>query len=141
MTWTEPLTAEARTINARRFVVVLTTGGGMIIGTADCYLDRANRWGYLHEITITDRNGAPRQVRRAIVLAIREAMRYGAEHGIQRCAGQVSPELRDLVAALTDADERPRSGRYYMTADLATARTRLLDRTEPDGTPKDDQVP
>jgi hypothetical protein len=136
MTWLEPLTAEARPVNRRRFMVIIFTGGGQIIGTADCYLDHRNHSGYLHEILITDPAGGPRQVVRAVVLAIREAMRYGAENGIQRCFALVSPQLRDLVASLTDARERPRAGRYYMTADLATARTRLLARTEADGTPR-----
>jgi hypothetical protein len=134
VTWTEPLRADARDISPRRYAVLLFTGDGQIVANAQVYVDQVNRAGLLHEIHVTDRDGGPRQVRRGMVLIIREALRHAADLGIQEARGIVTPNMRELVAELTGA--RPRTlgpDLEIFEAPLADARSRSLERSDGDG--------
>ena len=133
MTWPEPLRAEARNINQQRYIVLLITGEGQHVGNVLCTIDRRTRCGTMHELTLTDDGGAPRQRLRGLVLMVREAFRHAADAGITRGSTDAPEQMREFAARMLGFEGRPRGDRTRFSGDVATMRSHILGVTDGDG--------
>jgi hypothetical protein len=74
--WKEPLIASTKEVAVRTIVVVVHNGEGVPVAHVLCDHGGSSRCGVFGEMRVIDGNGGPRQVARALVLLIREALRY-----------------------------------------------------------------
>jgi hypothetical protein len=131
--WPEPLAATARDIDEYRFAVDLTDGSGTTVATVACLVNRGARCGYLADLNITAPNGAPRQIRRAIVLAVREACRHAQALGITSTHAEFTPAMRVLGERLAGRAAEPHGPRFRVAVDLAQTCSHLLNTTDNQG--------
>ena len=102
--WIEPLTPSARATSEFEFVVTVSAGDGTGVAEVRCPHSAAAAFGYFGEMSILDAGGGVRQTMRALVLLVREALRYAAEIGITRVRTDVPPRLRAFAGQLSGID-------------------------------------
>jgi hypothetical protein len=134
MTWTEPLTADARDTDAYNFIATVTDAAGVKCAAVPCAVNRAAGCGMFGAMEIIDQDGAPRQRIRAMVLLVRTALQYAGSIGVRRVETELPDDrLLDFAARLTGREPERRGVRLYFAGDLADIRSRTLEETNGDG--------
>lgn len=131
--WSEPLAVRVEDAGAYAFDAIVADGGGRDVARARCAINRGARCGVFGEMVVLDGAGSPRQRLRALVLLIREALRYGAEIGITDVAAETPEALEPLVSRLSGVTPSRAGGRRRYRLALHAARTRVLDETDDSG--------
>jgi hypothetical protein len=132
--WPEPLTAVTEPIASRTVAVTASAADGTPIARVLCAHGGPARCGIFGEMRIIDDGGAPRQRARALVLLVREALRYAESIGIAHVATELPPGASDAVRGFA----RRMSGRIEdnvgeLRGELAAVRSHALDTTDADG--------
>ena len=134
--WEEPLTTSIDTADAHHFTVRAYAGDGRKpIAEVRCSLNRTARCAAYGEMIITDRNGAPRQTERAMVLMVRAALQHAQENGAQYAMAEVPEKMIEFtqrLSGLTGAPVGKTASRLFF-GDLTEMRSATLDTTDADG--------
>ncbi len=127
--WPEPLIASTDEIDRRTVAVTVAAGDGATIASVLCAHGGPTRCGIFGEMRIIDANGAPRQIERALVLLVREALRYAASIGITRVETEAPPRLRAFASRLSGLAHHD----GVFAGDMAAVRSHHLRVTDADG--------
>jgi G3E family GTPase len=99
--WVEPLVAGTADAGSHTVAVTVTAGDGAVAARALCAYSRAAGCGFFGEMVIVDAAGAPRQRARALVLLVREALRYADTLGITHVETEAPVRLRAFAARMS----------------------------------------
>lgn len=138
--WVEALAARVEEAGEYAFDVIVADGGGRDVARVRCAINARAGCGVFGEMEVLDAIATPRQRLRALVLLIREALRYGAEIGITDVGAEAPRRLEALVSRVSGIAPDEAGGRRvaaetrvrYRGA-LHAVRTRALDETDGDG--------
>lgn len=108
--WIEPLTASARDNGEFEFIVTVSAGDGLAVAAVRCPHSARAGFGYFGEMAVLDPGGGARQTIRALVLLVREALRYASEIGIMRVRTDVPPRLQAFAAQISGVEPRADRG-------------------------------
>ena len=98
--WPEPLTAVTEPVASHTVAVTVYAADGAAVARVLCAHGTQVACGIFGEMQIVDDRGAPRQRARALVLLVREALRYAASIGITRVETEAPPRLRAFAARM-----------------------------------------
>ncbi len=99
--WLEPLTASTDSAGGHTVAVTVRNGDGAAIARVLCAHGGSSRCGVFGEMRVLDAGGAPRQTARALVLLVREALRYAESIGVTRVETEAPPRLRAFAARMS----------------------------------------
>jgi hypothetical protein len=136
--WPEPLTA--RTVPTGRFTVdvVAVAGDGRTVAVVSCAHNAAAGWGIFGEMRIVADDGGPRQRVRALVLLVREALRYAEQIAVTHVRTEAPSRLEAFAARMCGiAPDRPSPERRTFAGELQAARTAALAASDADGRLRD----
>lgn len=127
--WPEPLTASTEPAGSHTVAVIVRAGDGATVARVLCAHGTASRCGVFGEMRVLDPGGAPRQTARALVLLVREALRYAETIGVTRVETEAPPRLRAFAARMSGLvhDDGVFAG------DLHAVRSHSLRVTDADG--------
>jgi hypothetical protein len=124
--WAEPLGAVTEVAASHTVEVVVLEGGGRAVARVLCAHNAAAGHGVFGEMRIVDAEGAPGQRVRALVLLVREALRYAAEIGVTRVSTEAPDRLEAFASRLSGlAGERAGPGLLFR-GELHLVRTAAL---------------
>jgi hypothetical protein len=138
--WVEPLTPVARVEDPYTFDVIVRDGDGEPVAGVRCAVNVDARCGAFGEMIITNDHGGPKQRLRALVLLVREALNHANDLGLLHVETRVPPRLLDFARRMAGVRGVDRVNDTRIAGELAQIRSRMLDRTRPDGTELDDGV-
>jgi hypothetical protein len=133
--WPEPLSADVARLTPTLVLIRARDGqGNAIAGVLAAHGPTSAVFG---EMTVTDRNGGPRQRVRALALMVREALRYAAEIGIRDAYTDVD-ETRPALLAFARriagrAGERTRPRHARIGGQIYDMRSAALNASDADG--------
>lgn len=133
--WAEPLTSDVIELDRHHFLaVVFAADDKRPVAEVRCAVNVAARSGAYGEMIITRKDGAPRQVLRALVLLTRAALAHAQELGITHVQTEVPDRLLDFARKMSgEPGARITDGKTIIAGDLAGIRTAALDRSDGDG--------
>ena len=99
--WPEPLMASTEPAGSHTVAVKVRAGDGTAVARVICAHGEASRCGVFGEMRVLDAGGAPRQTARALVLLVREALRYAESMGVTRVETETPPRLRAFAARMS----------------------------------------
>ena len=99
--WPEPLTAATEISGSHTVAVTVRAGDGVAVARVLCAHGASSRCGVFGEMRVLDAGGAPRQTARALVLLVREALRYAESIGVTRVETEAPPRLRAFAARMS----------------------------------------
>jgi hypothetical protein len=127
--WPEPLTAVTEPVASHTVAVTVRAADGAPVARVLCAYGTQVRCGIFGEMQIVDARGAPRQRARALVLLVREALRYAAAIGVTRVETEAPPRLRAFAARMSGLVHQ---GGHF-AGDLREVRAHHLQATDADG--------
>ena len=127
--WPEPLTASTEPAGSHTVVVTVRAGDGAPVARVVCAHGATSRCGVFGEMRVLDAGGAPRQTARALVLLVREALRYAETIGVARVETEAPPRLRAFAARMSGLAH---DGGVF-AGDLHAVRSHNLRVTDADG--------
>jgi hypothetical protein len=143
--WAEPLIASTREIASHTVAVTVHDGGGLPVAGVLCLHNARAGFGVFGEMHVLDDRGGPKQTRRALVLLVREALRYAERLGITHVRAEAPERLTPFAARLAGIEgvRLGRTRRAFET-ELHQARTATLAISGDEGslrglTPKEDE--
>ena len=131
--WPEPLAARVIPTDRYRVEVVVENAEGWTVAAVSCAYNEAAGWGSFGEMRITAAAGAPKQRVRALVMLVREALRYADAIGIRHVRTEASPRYAAFAARMCGFDGGPPARRHIFSGHLHAARTAALSASRPDG--------
>jgi hypothetical protein len=131
--WAEPLTADTTPIGDCTVAVTVRAGDGAPVASVRCAVNRADGFAIFGEMNIDDPSGAPRQRLRALVLLVREALRYGAEIGVVSACTEAPLRMAAFAARMTGQPGEPFGPRVRFAGELHVMRSATLNATDPRG--------
>jgi len=131
--WAEPLTAETVVLDAYSCAVVAYAGDGLPVARVLCAYNVPAGTGVFGEMSVVDQGGGPRQRIRALVLLVREALRFGAEIGIVSAHTDAPPRLAAFAARMSGLPGEPFGPYVRFGAALHVMRSAALNATDPRG--------
>ncbi len=131
--WVEPLVAGAETAGSHTVAVSVAAGDGSVVARVLCAYNRVAGCGFFGEMVIVDASGAPRQRTRALVLLVREALRYAETLSIARVETEAPARLRAFAARMSGLAHTD----GVFAGELSAVRSYNLRVTEADGTERE----
>lgn len=131
--WPEPLTAAAREVDEHTVDVVALDGRGAAVARVRCAYNARAGCGALGEMRIADERGAPSQRMRALVLLVREALRFGAGRGVTRVWTETPERMAPLARRISGLAGGERGGRLRFEGELHAVRTHVLRSSDAHG--------
>jgi hypothetical protein len=135
--WPEPLTASAEAVDTHTVAVTTLDAAGVPVAAVLCEHNAAAGFGSFGEMRILDDRGGPRQRRRALVLLVREALRYANALGITRVHTEAPERLAPFASKLAGIPGDRLQGRRVYVGDLHAVRTAALLVSGDDGSLRD----
>src|SRR5262245_6915606 len=135
--WPEPLIASTRTVDTHTVAVTTHDAAGVPVAAVLCEHNAAAGFGSFGEMRILDDRGGPRQKRRALVLLVREALRYADTLGITRVHTEAPERLTPFAAKLAGIPGDRVRGRRLFSGELHAVRTAALRVSGDDGSLRD----
>jgi hypothetical protein len=118
--------------------VIAVDGDGRTVAVVTCAHNAAAGWGVFGEMRIVADDGGPRQRVRALVLLVREALRYAEQIGVSHVGTEAPARLEVFAACMCGlATERPSVGRRIFVGELQAVRTAALAASDTDGRLRD----
>jgi hypothetical protein len=131
--WPEPLAAATAPLNPHEVTVTVRDAEGRAVAAVRCAHNARDGFATFGEMRLLADAGGPRQRLRALVLLVREAMRYGADIGITHARTEAPARMAAFAARLSGVPGVPVAGRRVVAAELQAMRTALLRETDADG--------
>lgn len=131
--WPEPLTAAAREVDEHTVDILALDGRGAVVARVRCAYNARAGCGALGEMRVVDERGAPAQRLRALVLMVREALRFGAECGVRQVWTEAPERMSPLAARISGLAGAERGGRLRFDGELHAVRTHALRSSDAHG--------
>jgi hypothetical protein len=131
--WPEPLLAGSEDIASHTVAVTVRDGAGVPIAAVLCAHNAAAGFGVFGEMRILDSSGAPRQRSRALVLLVREALRYADAAGITRVRTEAPDGMQPFAVRMSGIDGRRLGRKWVFEGELHAVRTAALAASRDDG--------
>ncbi|HXK33944.1 MAG TPA: hypothetical protein VNM91_08050 [Dehalococcoidia bacterium] len=131
--WPEPLSADARQLDEHTVDVVALDGRGAEVARVRCAYNARAGCGALGEMRVVDERGAPAQRLRALVLMVREALRFGAGRGIRQVWTEAPGRMAPLARRISGLAGAERGGRLRFDGELHAVRTHALRSSDAHG--------
>ncbi len=131
--WPEPLIASTERLDTHTVAVTTRDSAGVPVAAVICVHNARAGFGIFGEMRILDDRGGPRQRVRALVLLVREALRYADTIGITRVSTEAPERLVPFAARLAGIEGERVSRRRLFHTDLHAARTATLRASGDDG--------
>lgn len=131
--WPEPLTAGIREADEHTADVVALDGRGAVVARVRCVFNAEAGCGALGEMRIIDERGAPGQRLRALVLLVREALRFGSGRGVTHVWTEAPPRLAPFAERLSGLTSVPHGGRLRFAGELHAVRSHALRESDAHG--------
>ena len=131
--WPEPLIARVIPTGRYRVEVAVESADGWTVAAVSCAYNDAAGWGSFGEMRITAATGAPKQRVRALVLLVREALRYADAIGVRYVRTEAPPRWAAFASRMCGFDAGPPERRHIFSGHLHAARTAALASSLPDG--------
>ena len=112
-------------------LVVVDDAVGPVAGVPIC-INTETRCGAFGAMEVST-DGAPRQRVRAMVLLVREALRFAAEQGIVTVETPTPPRMVAFASRLTGLTPEQMGAGFHFRGDLARIRTRTLEESDANG--------
>jgi len=139
--WTEPLVPETSVVDTHTVAVTVRDGTGMAVAEVLCLQNAQAGFGVFGEMRVVTSRGAPRQRVRALVLLVREALRYAESIGITRVSTEAPERLRPFAARMSGMAGVRAGRRRRFEAELHAVRTATLRASRDDGSFRDAITP
>jgi len=136
-TWTEPLSATTSEIDAWHVAVTVADGGGAPVARVLCAHNAAAGYGVFGEMVIINDGGSPQQRRRALVLLVREALRYAAAIGVLRAHTEAPPRMAAFASRMCGLPGEAHGGGLLFRGDVYAMRSAALAASDSAGNLKD----
>jgi hypothetical protein len=131
--WDEPLAATAREIDAYTIVVSVSDARAIEVARVLCGYNALARSGVFGEMQIVDANGGARQRLRALVLLVREALRFAAGAGLTNVLTEAPERLAPFATRMSGIDAQPIGGRRLFAGELHVVRSVALRESDDAG--------
>ncbi len=131
--WSEPLTPETATVDTHTVAVTVRDSTGATVAEVHCLHNARAGFGVFGEMRLLDARGAPRQRVRALVLLVREALRYAESIGVTHVTTEAPERLRAFAARMSGLPGTPSGARHHFAAELHAVRSAALRATREDG--------
>lgn len=136
--WPEPLTARAVPTGRHSGDVFVVDAQRNPVAVVSCAHNAAAGWGVFGEMRILDDSGGPRQRVRALVLLVREALRYADQIGVSHVRTEAPARLEAFAARMCGlTPERPSPNRRTFVGELHAARSTALAVSDDSGRLRD----
>ena len=118
--------------------MIALDGAGRTVASVPCAHNAAAGWGVFGEMRVVAEDGGPRQRVRALVLLVREALRYAEQIGVTHVRTEAPARLELFAARMCGlTPERPSPDRRTFTGELHVARTAALAASDDTGNLRD----
>jgi hypothetical protein len=131
--WPEPLTAATAIADEYTVAVTVAAGDGTAVARVLCAHSPTARYGIFGEMQVIDGGGARRQRLRALVLLVREALRYAAEIGITRAHTEAPPRMAAFASRMCGLPGTEAGGGLLFRGELHAMRSAALDASDAHG--------
>jgi hypothetical protein len=136
-TWPEPLSAMTQEVDGWTVAVTTTAGDGTPVARVLCTQNAAAGYGVFGEMQIVDAGGSPQQRQRALVLLVREALRYAAAVGIVRAHTEAPPRMAAFASRMCGLAGDAHGDRLIFRGDVYAMRSTALDASDAAGNLRD----
>jgi hypothetical protein len=131
--WSEPLAAETAAVDTHTVAVTVRDSAGRAVAEVQCLHNARAGFGVFGEMRVIDGGGAPRQRVRALVLLVREALRYAESIGVTQVMTEAPERLWPFAARVSGVAGAPTGARYRFAGELHAVRTAALRATRENG--------
>ena len=131
--WPEPLIASTERVDTHTVAVTSRDSSGVPVAAVICVHNARAGFGIFGEMRLLDDRGGPRQRVRALVLLVREALRYADTLGITRVSTEAPERLVPFVSRLAGVEGVRIARKRIFEIDLYHARTATLRASGDDG--------
>ena len=131
--WAEPLTVSTRRTDTHTVAVTVHDAAGVPVAAVLCAHNARAGFGAFGEMRVLDDRGGPKQTRRALVLLVREALRYADALGITRVRTEAPERLEPFASRMCGLSAERAGNRRLYEGELHAARTVALSVSGDDG--------
>lgn len=131
--WPEPLIASTERVDTHTVAVTTRDSSGVPVAAVVCVHNARAGFGIFGEMRLLDDRGGPRQRVRALVLLVREALRYADTLGITRVTTEAPERLVPFASRLAGVEGARMARKRLFEIDLHHARTATLHASGDDG--------